>query len=100
MPYGLTRFRATVVKPFRKEEDVQDFPENKFDYDSGSEQEFSDSNKEYVPSNDSDGTITEKLQPTPAKRGRGRPKGSVNRPKIVQVMRKMIQLAQLILKTS
>lgn len=72
MPYGPTKFRATVVKPFLREEEETsaDFTRNEdTKFDSSSDSDKLD-NDEYTPPDDLD---------LPKRRLRGRPKGSKNR---------------------
>ncbi|RKF71149.1 hypothetical protein GcM3_107035, partial [Golovinomyces cichoracearum] len=71
MPYGPTKFRATVVKPFLREEETSaDFTRNEdTEFDSSSDSDKLD-NDEYTPPDEPD---------LPKRKLRGRPKGSKNR---------------------
>ncbi|KHJ32301.1 hypothetical protein EV44_g3533 [Erysiphe necator] len=78
MPYGITRFRCTVVKPYYHNSD-QLIPENK-DIDNDNRSVAED-----TQGCDFDLTPSDSQQGLLVKRGRGRPKGTRNQPKLDKV---------------
>ena len=81
MPHGPTRFRSTVVRPYLRD-DSNSIPDP---MDHGLDHiELHEPN---LPSNDKDRDWEppESIESPPLRRGRGRPKGSKNRPKVQNI---------------